>query len=29
MLHVDRQSGEVILKFKLPGFENNAPTQCR
>jgi len=21
MLHVDRQSGEVTLKFKLPGFE--------
>jgi len=26
MLHVDRQSGEVTLKFKLPGFESNAPT---
>ena len=23
MLHVDRQSGEVTLKFKLPGFEAN------
>jgi superfamily II DNA or RNA helicase len=26
MLHIDRQTGEVTLKFKLPGFESNAPT---
>ena len=26
MLHVDPASGEVTLKFKLPGFTSSAPT---